>query len=191
MKRSKKIVGVAVVFALSGIAFIGFKSHGFAASGYRILQWTAQNQHTTLSELLLACGVPPSPYKEIYDWDYNADITDTPLHSAAKMGNIELARSLIEHHASIDWCCCSCVTPLHEAIINKRTEIVDLLLKSGANTDIPYDLSASVIELAKTKGTPEIVDMILSHEERLNKDRRAFHDPDKDSMSKSNNNRVE
>ena len=167
MERSKKIILTFVVIALSVLILIGIKSHGFPAAGYRMLQWTALNQHTTLSKLLLAIGAPPSPYKEIYDWDYNADITDTPLHSAAKMGNIELARALIEHHASIDWCCCSCVTPLHDAIINKHAEIVDLLLKSGANTDIPYDLSASVIELAKTRGTSKIVDMIISHDQRL------------------------
>ncbi len=169
MKRSKKIILVSILIAFSAITFIGFNSHGFAAASYRILQWAASNHHTTLSKLLLTTGVSPSPYKEIYDWDYDADITDTPLHSAARMGNIELARALIEHHASVDWCCCSCVTPLHEAIINKQAEIVDLLLKSGANTDIPYDLSASVLELAKTRGTPEIVDMIFSHDQRLNK----------------------
>jgi ankyrin repeat protein len=183
MKRSKKIAWTVVVITLLGIVAIGFRSHGFAAGGYRILQWAAVNQHTTLSKLLLACGVPPSPYKEIYEWDYNADITDTPLHSAAKLGNIELAMSLIEHHASIDWCCCSCVTPLHEAIINKRAEIVDLLLKSGADTRIPYDLSSSVIELAKSKGTPAIVHMILSHEARPSEGRRGFNDSYKASTS--------
>ena len=170
MKRSKKIILIFAAFVLLGLAFIGFISHGFEAGGYRILQWAALNQHTTISKLLLATGAPPSPYKEIYDWDYFAEITDTPLHSAAKTGNIDLARSLIEHGASIDWCCCSCVTPLHDAIINKHPEIVDLLLKAGANTEIPYDLNASAMDLARKNGTREIVELIASHNERLNID---------------------
>jgi ankyrin repeat protein len=163
MKRRKKIISVIAALVLLGLVFLGFTSHGFAAGGYRILQWSALNQHTNLSRFLLTIGVPPSPYKEIYDWDYFSEVTDTPLHSAAKAGNIDLARSLIEHGASIDWCCCSCVTPLHDAIIYKHPEVVDLLLEAGADTEISYDLSASVIELARTRGTQEIVDMILSH----------------------------
>ncbi len=169
VKRSKKnyLCFLGIFF---GLVIIGFISHGFAAVSYKILQWTALNQHTTLSKLLLTLGAPPSPYKEIYDWDYFSEITDTPLHSAAKSGNIDLARALIEHGASIDWCCCSCVTPLHDAILNKHPEIVDLLLKAGANTEIPYDLSASVIELARTEGTQEIVELLGSHNKRLNMD---------------------
>jgi len=167
MKRRKKIISVIAAIALLGLVFAGYMSQGFAAGGYRILQWAALNQYTNFSRLLLAIGAPPSPYKEIYDWDYFSEISDTPLHSTAKTGDAVLARSLIEHGA-IDWCCCSCVTPLHDGIIYKHPEVVDLLLKAGADTEIPYDLSASVIELARTRGTQEIVAMILSHNQRLN-----------------------
>ncbi len=174
MKYKETISFFAAFFFLS-LVFIGFISHGFAAGSYNVLQWAALNQRTTLSKLLLALGAPPSPYKEIYEWDYDAEITDTPLHWAAKSGNVALAQALLEHGASVDWCCCSCVTPLHEAIIGKHSEIVALLLKAGANTDIPYDLSLSVTELAKTKGTKEIVALISAHDRQLGGDAANKH----------------
>ncbi len=167
MKRRRKILLILAAFVFSVFVVVGVISHGFKAAGYRMLQWSALRHHTALSKLLLAAGAPASPNKEIYEWDYFAEITNTPLHSAAEAGDVELARSLIEHGASLDWCCCSCVTPLHLAIIGKHPETVELLLKAGANTAIAYDLSASVLDLARTRGTPEIAAMIESHDRRL------------------------
>jgi ankyrin repeat protein len=147
----------AVIFSI--LVFIYF-TNGFSAATYKLLQVSAETGNTRIAELLLAVGTPASPRKSMYEWYYLAELTDAPLHSAAKTGNLALAKSLIAYGANINWCCCSCVTPLHDAIRHKNYEMVNLLLNSGADIKVSYDLTYTVIELAKKESTPEIVGLL-------------------------------
>jgi hypothetical protein len=161
IKRSVSVKKIAFLCAILLIAV--FISSGISAGAYKLLQEAAESNNTRAGILLLALGTPASPKKRMYNWYYFAALTDTPLHSAAKNGNLELAQSLIQHGAYVDWCCCSCVTPLHDAIRSKNYEMVKLLLDSRADTNISFDLTLSVLELAKLKSTPEIVKLIEAH----------------------------
>lgn len=64
------------------------------------------------------------------------EFTATPLHSAARSGNLLIAEKLIASGASIHhqgkygW------TPLHIAIVFKQFELVKLLLKAGSDLEI-------------------------------------------------------
>ena len=168
--RTKSIIIKSLVSLFIVILAVGYFSHGFAAGGYKLLQNAAENSSLNSAKILLTFGAPASPYKEIYNWYYLAALTDTPLHSASKLGNIEFVNLLIENGASLDWCCCSCVTPLHEAIKNKNIEIVKILLKSGSSTEILYDTNMSALELARSQSNDEIIKVIETHNQALNID---------------------
>ena len=59
-----------------------------------------------------------------------------------------------------DWCCCSCVTALHEAIRNRHAKIVRHLLAAGADPKIPYDGELPTLTLAMKSGDREIIELI-------------------------------
>jgi hypothetical protein len=159
MKNYTLKLKIVSAVAFSIFIFIYF-THGFSAAAYRLVQVSAEAENTKIAQFLLAVGSPASPKKNMYEWYYLAELTDTPLHTAVKTDNLELAKSLIAHGANINWCCCSCITPLHNAIRNKNYEMVALLLKSGADINVSYDTTYSVIELAKRESTPEIIGLL-------------------------------
>ena len=62
-------------------------------------------------------------------------VNATPLGIAVKRGEVDIARSLIEHGASIDSMDSKGNTPLHLAADWGETQVVELLISSGANVD--------------------------------------------------------
>ena len=76
----------------------------------------------------------------------------SPLHIAAGTGNIEIARLLLNHGASVDSMAHLSGTPLHFAAANGFTVMIDLLLDAGANPNSQdYDLKTSSM-LAALRG---------------------------------------
>jgi ankyrin repeat protein len=59
----------------------------------------------------------------------------TPLHSAARLGDIEIVTLLIKDGADVSAKDSDGVTPLHDAVEAGHAEIVELLLVKGADTD--------------------------------------------------------
>ncbi len=162
--RTKVILVLSILFVILITYFTtGFTRDGLKGFGYMSLLTAASYDCTIFAQTLLDSGIPASPAKGMGEWSYQAEISDTPLHYAAQNGNYALAKALIDHGAYIDWCCCSCVTPLHKAIIAKQKDIVVLLLESGANAGKNYDLTYTSIELAEKKSTAEIVQILRQH----------------------------
>ena len=62
-------------------------------------------------------------------------INATPLKIAAALGEVEMARSLIEHGASVDGMVIGDETPLHFAAKSGQEAAVELLIRSGANVN--------------------------------------------------------
>ncbi len=85
---------------------------------------------------------------------------DRPLMRAARSGNLEMVKVLLKAGADPNWCCCACVTALHEAVRNRHVEVVKQLLKAGADPRILYDGETSCLDLAKRAGDGEIVELI-------------------------------
>ena len=59
----------------------------------------------------------------------------TTLHTAAREGDAELVRLLIERGATVDTKTREGLTPLHKAIMYNQTPVVQLLLDKGANVE--------------------------------------------------------
>ena len=63
-------------------------------------------------------------------------VNATPLKIAAALGKVAIARSLIEHGASVDGMINDPLTPLNFAADYGRSEIIELLISFGANVNV-------------------------------------------------------
>lgn len=66
------------------------------------------------------------------------DRGDTPLHLAAGNGNLRVVKELLEHCVDINSRNNNGSTPLFLSVFHGYKEIVELLLKKGANANIPF-----------------------------------------------------
>lgn len=87
----------------------------------------------------------------------NNDFKVMPLHSAAAVGQYEIAQLLIKHGAKINAVQMNGVTPLHSAANNGSVNLVKLFLEHGANKNLRMKDGKLPIDLAKAKGFDEVV----------------------------------
>lgn len=88
---------------------------------------------------------------------------DTPLHLAARTGNFEAVKLLIDSNANID--CMNSVnanTALHEAAKNGHIQIVQYLVDRGAKLDIKNQLGNTALMVATLQGNLEIVSLLCN-----------------------------
>jgi hypothetical protein len=86
--------------------------------------------------------------------------SERPLFRAARRGNLAIVELLLKAGTTPDWCCCSCVTALHEAILHRHANVVRRLLEAGSDPNIPYDGSTPTLDLAKQSRSTEILQMV-------------------------------
>ena len=85
----------------------------------------------------------------------------TALHNAARMGNVALAKLLIERGADLEARMKSKATPLMLAARSGSTEAVAILLKSGAKLDATDRTDRTALDYARRKNHPEVVEMLV------------------------------
>jgi hypothetical protein len=153
------------IFLFVALVVSGFvcATGGLTAGAYAALEVCTERGWSRGASILLTLGAPASPKNSMIDWYYLSFLGDTPLHTAVKREDLALVDILLQGGAIVDWCCCSCVTPLHDAILSKNKAIVTRLLQAGANTSIQYNLELGALELAQTRSTREIADLVASH----------------------------
>jgi ankyrin repeat protein len=78
----------------------------------------------------------------------NFDRSDSPLHFAASVGNIAVARLLLHQKANIDGVDMTRKTPLHWAMAEGQTEMIELLIERKADMDIADALGETVLHHA-------------------------------------------
>ncbi|XP_062581012.1 ankyrin-1-like [Saccostrea cucullata] len=85
----------------------------------------------------------------------------TPLHIAAKCGNVEMVEKLLESGASVIVEDLYGYQPLHVASIHGNVKIVQLLLNKGCNIDKNSAAKLTPLHCASQKGKPDIVSLLL------------------------------
>lgn len=120
------------------------------------LIWAVVKGHREIFDLLMAAGA---------DVGVRNEHGATALHYAAFVTNrVAMAESLLDAGADID-----ARTPnnfptaLHKAACEGDEALVALLLDRGASTDIPCPTGMSLVEAAKQRRRPRIVEMLLRH----------------------------
>lgn len=90
----------------------------------------------------------------------------TPLHEAAKCGDLELVRTLIEQGADLDATDSSKLTPFLVAWIGAHDNIATLLLDHGASTNPWREFTP--LHIAAAIGDMELIRKLLSYNADLN-----------------------
>jgi len=85
----------------------------------------------------------------------------TPLHLAALVGQLEIARKLVESGAEIDATNVRTGTPLHAASNRNHADIVRFLLAAGATVDARDSNQFTPLHFAAQKGSVAVVALLL------------------------------
>ncbi|KAN0126986.1 Ankyrin repeat-containing domain protein [Russula decolorans] len=87
----------------------------------------------------------------------------TPLHSAAKRGNLKTAQLLIGHGADVNILDDQRDSPLHKALQYQKFGVVELLVKGGADVNVRNIHHSSPLYEAVEIGSLDAVRSLLSH----------------------------
>jgi ankyrin repeat protein len=120
------------------------------------LKRAIQESASGISALLIAAGEDPNSC----DWGYSA------LYEAAKEGQIDIVKNLVEAGADINlipegyW-----TTPIYEAVQNGHLEVVRYLIAKGANIQgFPYgNQNTSLLTIAAEHGQAEVCRILLEN----------------------------
>ncbi|XP_071280306.1 ankyrin repeat and SOCS box protein 13 isoform X2 [Agelaius tricolor] len=92
----------------------------------------------------------------------------TPVHEAARRGEIGRLQQLIESGACVNAVTYDSITPLHEASLRGQAQCVKLLLDAGAQVDARNIDGSTPLCDACASGSIECVRVLLSHGAKVN-----------------------
>ncbi|XP_067861391.1 ankyrin repeat and SOCS box protein 13-like [Heptranchias perlo] len=92
----------------------------------------------------------------------------TPVHEAAKEGQIFKLKQLIENGACVNLVTVDSITPLHEASLWGQTQCAQMLLAAGAQVDARDIDGSTPLCDACAAGSIECVKLLLTHGAKVN-----------------------
>ena len=92
-----------------------------------------------------------------------------PLYWAARAGQIEIAKILLDAGADINGLDGFHDTALITALENDKIEMVKFLVERGANVNIPTSWGVTPFMGVCAGGTPEMVELMIQHGADVNK----------------------
>jgi ankyrin repeat protein len=106
--------------------------------------------------------------------DHNADVQlhdnkeNTPLHSAAESGRLEIARVLLKSNAEVNSRNDDGYTPLFLALKNRNPDVARLLLDHNANADVHDNSGNTPLLYAARNGFLEVARKLLERNAEVN-----------------------
>ena len=88
---------------------------------------------------------------------------NTPLHRAADLGHLIVARFLVENGADVNAKNGAGETPLHIAALHGHKAIIELLLGYKANVQLADSTGSTPLHASAQKGFRNIVEILLAH----------------------------
>src|SRR5262245_30396781 len=88
-------------------------------------------------------------------------VAQVALMDAVKAGDVARVRGLIEKHGDVNAAQSDGTTPLHWAVDREQTEIVQLLIRAGANVKAANRYGATPLWLASVNGNPKTLAVLL------------------------------
>lgn len=104
-----------------------------------LLMEVADDRNPAAAELLLQNGADIKARTASYD---------SALQLAAEVGQPEMVKLLLRHHADVNFPATG-LTPLHEALIAKHADVARLLIAAGAKEDFFSDIALGKIEAVR------------------------------------------
>ncbi|XP_055848446.1 serine/threonine-protein phosphatase 6 regulatory ankyrin repeat subunit A-like [Episyrphus balteatus] len=139
--------------------------HGLQYSvgyGYILLLKSIKRKYNKITELLLnaGCKVNRKRNKRIP--------SDTPLHLAIENGDLKLTETLIDHGADMDANNECGLSPIVLAIIEKKEEIIDLLITKMTNINYTCKEGISPLHVAVEYGLYHVTEKLLQSGAHVN-----------------------
>ena len=94
---------------------------------------------------------------------YNEPPDDTPLHSAAENGNLEIVKCLIENGALINEKGNNGCPPLSAAVCEGEFEVVKFLIENGAVVNAKDDQDFTPLHLGAKEGKLEVIKYLIEN----------------------------
>ena len=88
---------------------------------------------------------------------------DTPLHIAARKGELDDIAVLVRHGADVNLRGDLGHTPLHYAAMSAQAAAVERLLDLGADTSLKNEFSETPLQVAEVGGHMEIANILRAH----------------------------
>jgi ankyrin repeat protein len=123
----KMLMPIIVVFALLLVLAVAFRLLPANNRGRLFLE-AVERGHSTTARMLVHLGADPN----------FITCSDSAMHYAASIGDVDFLRFLVRHGASIDQPLKFGETPLYEARLNHQTDAEPFLLAHGANPDTSH-----------------------------------------------------
>lgn len=86
---------------------------------------------------------------ELIDVNQRGAVDDTPLHIAARMGEVEDVEILIANGADVNIVGDLGNTPLHQAAMNGKCNVIKVLIKSGADLLLKNEFDQTPFKVAE------------------------------------------
>ena len=133
---------------------------------YEALYYAAQGENVLLVEALLERGAPVDApgVDSAGQLSFQAVNFNSPLQAAAERGNVRVVRLLLKHSPWIDHRCCDGPAALGLAADAGHAEVVEILLKAGADPTVKSVYDEKFLEIpldaARRKGHAEVVRLL-------------------------------
>jgi len=121
------------------------------------LHWAVFEENVEMAELLILSGARV----DAQAWEGLDELAaEAPLHIAARLGNIDVAETLLRHGASLELGDETGATPLNVAAAEGDAAMAEFLLELGADPETSDEKGRTPLDRARAAGADEVAQLL-------------------------------